>query len=56
MQVGDLVVQKGWEADGVGIVARILKATSLDNRVRVQWPGGEVDMYQSQLKVISEYR
>ena len=56
MKIGDLVVQKGWEADGVGIVARILKATSLDDRARVQWPDGEVEMYQSQLKVISEYR
>jgi hypothetical protein len=56
VQVGDLVVQLGWEADGAGIVTRILKATSLDDRARVQWPDGEVDMYQSQLKVVSEYR
>ena len=56
MQVGDLVVQKGWETHGVGIVTRILTATSLDDRTTVQWPDGEVDMYQSQLKVISEYR
>ena len=56
MQVGDLVVQKGWETEGVGIVTRILKATSLDDRARVQWRDDEVDMYQSQLKVISEYR
>ena len=56
MKPGDLVVQKGWEADGVGIVTRILRTTSLDKRFAVQWPNGEVDMYQSQLKVISEYR
>ena len=56
MKVGDLVVQKGWETAGVGIVAKILRTTSLDDRARVQWPDGEADMYQSQLKVISEYR
>ena len=56
MKVGDLVVQLGWEADGVGIVTRILTATSLDDRTTVQWPDGEVEMYQSQLKVISESR
>ena len=48
MQVGDLVVQKGWETDGVGIVAKILRTTSLDKRATVQWPNGEADMYQSQ--------
>ena len=56
MKVGDLVVQLGWETDGVGIVAKILRSTSLDNRVTVQWPNGQADMYQSQLKVISESR
>ena len=56
MKVGDLVVQKGWEADGVGIVIRVLRTTSLDKRAAVQWLNGEVDMYQSQLKVISESR
>lgn len=56
MQVGDLVVQKGWETDGVGIVAKILRTTSLDKRFTVQWPNGEVDMYQSQLEIISASR
>lgn len=56
MKVGDLVVQKGWETDGVGIVTRMLRTTSLDKRAKVQWPNGEADMYQSQLKVVSEYR
>ena len=56
MRVGDLVVQKGWEADGVGIVTRILRTTSLDKRATVQWPNGQADMYKSQLKVISESR
>lgn len=56
MKVGDLVVQLGWETEGAGIVARILRTTSLDKRAAVLWPQGEVDMYQSQLKVISESR
>ena len=56
MKVGDLVVQKGWEADGVGVVTKLLRTTSLDRRATIQWPNGEVDMYQSQLKVISESR
>ena len=56
MKVGDLVVQSGWEADGVGIVTRILRTTSLDKRATIQWPNGEANMYQSQLKVISESR
>ena len=56
MKVGDLVVQKGWEEDGAGIITRILKPSKLDDRARVQWPCGEADMYQSQLRVISEGR
>ena len=56
MKVGDLVVQLGWETDGVGIIIKMWKAGSLDDRARVQWPNGEADMYQSQLKVISESR
>ena len=56
VKVGDLVVQLGWEADGVGVVTRILRTTSLDQRATVQWPNGEVNMYQSQLRVISESR
>ena len=53
MKVGDLVVQLGWETDGLGIVTRMLRTTSLDKRARVQWPNGEVDMYQSQLMLRS---
>ena len=49
-------MQSGWEADGVGIVTRILRTTSLDKRATIQWPNGEANMYQSQLKVISESR
>ena len=57
MKVGDLVVQKGWEADGVGLVTRV--AVDLPNQpvwITVQWPNGEVDMYRSQLEIISESR
>ena len=59
MQVGDLVVQKGWEADGVGLVTRLAAVGVLVGprvRVTVQWPSGEVDMYWSQLEVVSESR
>jgi CBS domain-containing protein len=59
MKVGDLVLQLGWEADGVGIVTRTdieRMPTDCDDRVLVQWPLGEVGMYRSQLKVISESR
>ena len=59
MKVGDLVVQKGWEADGAGIVTRVAAESALIEppvRVTVQWPNGEADMYRSQLKVISESR
>ena len=59
MKVGDLVVQKGWEADGEGIVTRVDAASALIEppvRVTVQWPNGEADMYRRQLKVISESR
>ena len=59
MQVGDLVVQKGWEADGVGLVTRVAAESALLEppvRITVQWPNGEVDMYRSQLEVVSESR
>lgn len=59
MKVGDLVVQKGWEADGVGLVTRVAAESALLEppvRITVQWPNGEVDMYRSQLRVISESR
>ena len=51
MQVGDLVVQMGWEADGTGIVMET------DNNIAsVQWTGGIVRMYFSDLVVISASR
>lgn len=59
MKVGDLVVQKGWEADGVGLVTRVAAESALLEppvRITVQWPNGEVDMYRSQLEVVSESR
>ena len=56
MNVGDLVVQLAWEADGVGIVTKYVIERLTDDSVTVQWPNGEVDMYRSQLKVISESR
>ena len=59
MKVGDLVIQKGREACGAGIVTRVAAESALIEppvRVTVQWPNGEVDMYRSQLKVISESR
>ena len=56
MKVGDLVVQKGWETDGVGVVIRLWDAGKMIDRASVQWPGGAVAMYRSQLKVISESR
>lgn len=59
MQVGDLVVQLGWEADGVGIVTKVAAESALLEppvRITVQWPNGEVDMYRSQLEIVSESR
>ena len=56
MKVGDLVVQLGLEAYGVGIVTKYAIERLTDDSVTVQWPCGEVDMYRSQLKVISESR
>ena len=51
MQVGDLVIQIGWEADGVGIVTEVY-----DNFAAVLWPGGEVNMVFGMLEVISASR
>ncbi len=61
MKVGDLVVQRGWEANapgpsGVGIITKYVIERLTDDSVTVQWQNGEVDMYRSQLKVISESR
>ena len=56
MKVGDLVVQLGWEADGVGIITKYVIERLTDDTVKVQWPNGETVMYRSQLKVVSESR
>ena len=57
MKIGDLVVQLGWEADGVGIVTRVVIDEGPDtDSITVQWPRGVADMYRSQLKVIRERR
>ena len=52
MKVGDLVVQRGWEADGVGIIIR----TRARRYASVLWQGGEVEMLLSDLEVISASR
>ena len=51
MQVGDLVVQRGWEADGVGIVTEVY-----DGFAAVLWPGGVVNMVFGMLEVINASR
>tara|TARA_R100000808_G_C2044541_1_gene82677 strand:+ start:61 stop:216 length:156 start_codon:yes stop_codon:yes gene_type:complete len=51
MKVGDLVVQIGLEADGVGIVSKVY-----DNFAAVLWPGGEVNMVFGMLEVINASR
>ena len=56
MKVGDLVSQLGWEADGIGIVIEYTIERHTDDHVTVQWPDGVVEMYRSQLRVISESR
>ncbi len=48
MRVGDLVVQKMWEADGVGIVIKVY-----DGFAAVLWPGGEVNMAFDMLEVLN---
>tara|TARA_R100001594_G_scaffold46290_2_gene79332 strand:+ start:4238 stop:4414 length:177 start_codon:yes stop_codon:yes gene_type:complete len=58
MQVGDLVVQLGWEADGVGIVTKIWTGIGYvgheQSWAAVQWPQGACDMNWNQLKVINK--
>ncbi len=51
MQVGDLVVQKMWEADGAGLVIEIH-----DGFAVVLWPGGEVNMAFDMLEVLNAGR
>ena len=59
MKVGDLVVQRGREASGVGIATKVWdhRAHLFETAyVTVQWPYGEVDMSSDDLEVISESR
>ena len=51
MQVGDMVVQKMWEADGVGIVIEVC-----DDFAAVMWSDGYLNMLFSDLEVISASR
>jgi len=56
MKVGDLVVQRGWEDDGFGIIIKTYNtwSTGPDHKcATVQWPGGTVNMHITQLKVIT---
>lgn len=58
MKVGDLVVQKDWEADGVGIALKVWghRGNAEAAYVTVQWPDGVVDMASDDLEVISASR
>ena len=56
MKVGDLVVQRGWEADGAGIVSKIRSAGGARTYVTVHWRDGVVDMSSDDLEVISGSR
>ena len=51
MKVGDLVIQRGWEADGAGLVIEVC-----DDFATVMWPDGELNMLFSDLEVISASR
>ena len=53
MKVGDLVIQRGWEADGAGLVIEVH-----DSFAAVLWPDGEVNMAMAfdMLEVINESR
>ena len=53
MKIGDLVIQRGWEADGVGLVIEVH-----DSFAAVLWPDGEVNMVMAfdMLEVINENR
>ena len=56
MKVGDLVVQRGSQDDGAGIVIRVWNPGSVRGRITVQWCKGVVDTYRTQLEVVSESR
>ena len=53
MKVGDLVIQRGWEADGAGLVIEVH-----DSFAAVLWPDGEVNMAMTfdMLEVVNESR
>ena len=53
MKIGDLVIQRGWEADGAGLVIEVH-----DGFATVLWPDGEVNMAMAfdMLEVISAGR
>jgi len=56
VQVGDIVVQKAWEGDGPGLVVKTWDAGHKHKYATILWPAGEVDMYSTQLRVISASR
>ena len=58
MKVGDLVVQRGWEAAGVGIAIKLWghQGGGQAAFATVQWPDGVVTMPDDDLEVISEGR
>ena len=56
MQVGDLVIQLGWEADGTGIVTKAWDVVGEQKYATVQWPQGTCNMEWNQLKVINGNR
>ena len=60
MQVGDLVLQLGWEDDGTGIVTKIWTGIGYagheQNWAVVQWPQGACNVAWNQLKVINASR
>ena len=58
MQVGDLVMQLGWRATGVGVVTKVYghRGHGEPAYATVCWPGGVVDMSYYDLEVVSESR
>ena len=57
MKVGDLVVQVGWEADGIGLVVGTHIIGDMCGGVAtVLWPGGKLNMLLSDLEIVSENR
>lgn len=60
MKIGDLVVQRGWEASGVGLATKVWghRGDGEAAFATIQWPDGVVDHRLSfnELEVISEAR